>query len=298
MQQTTLLKQPQFPDRAIAPVEELGAYEALWARDGMTFKRVADIFRDHPDALPSDVVDPNDARQMTDWVTDHFKESGVSRFGVVVHGAAEYPDRLRDARNPVEVLTYQGLWNWTESPSIAVVGTRKPSRDGTLRAKKLVRHLFESGYTVVSGLATGIDTVAHTTALELGAATFAVIGTPLSQNYPRENAELQARIAREFCVVSQVPAYRYSTQDYRINRNFFPERNITMSALTEATVIVEAGETSGTLTQARAALHQGRKLFILDSCFQNPAITWPAKFEAKGAIRLREFEELKEALSN
>ncbi|MDH8206440.1 DNA-processing protein DprA, partial [Klebsiella pneumoniae] len=77
---------------------------------------------------------------------------------------------------------------------------------------------------------------------------------------------------------SQVPFQRYLDQDYRSNRIFFPERNITMSALTKATIIVEASDTSGTLTQARAALAQGRKLFILESCFQNPSISWPAKY--------------------
>ena len=80
------------------------------------------------------------------------------------------------------------------------------------------------------------------------------------------------------------------------NRLFFPERNVTMSALTEATVIVEAGETSGTLIQARAALHQGRKLLILESCFQNRALTWPERFEKKGAIRVRDYDDIKRAL--
>ena len=69
-----------------------------------------------------------------------------------------------------------------------------------------------------------------------------------------------------------------------------------MSALTEGTIIVEAGETSGTLTQARAALYQGRKLFILESCFNNPAITWPARFEKEGAIRVRDPEDIWQAL--
>ena len=69
-----------------------------------------------------------------------------------------------------------------------------------------------------------------------------------------------------------------------------------MSALTEATIIVEAGETSGTLTQARAALQQGRKLFILDSCFRNPHLTWPARLEAKGAVRVREYGDVQRAL--
>jgi DNA processing protein len=77
---------------------------------------------------------------------------------------------------------------------------------------------------------------------------------------------------------------------------FFPERNVTMSALTEGTVIVEAGETSGTLTQARAAMHQGRKLFILDSCFTNPDITWPERFHKDGAVRVRSTEDIWAAL--
>lgn len=70
-----------------------------------------------------------------------------------------------------------------------------------------------------------------------------------------------------------------------------------MSALTEATVIVEAGNTSGTLVQARSALQQKRKLFILDSCFRNPELTWPAKFVQRGAIRVSEFEEIRERLA-
>src|SRR5690606_36401077 len=110
--------------------------------------------------------------------------------------------------------------------------------------------------------------------------------------YPAQNDELQRTIADEFLLISQVPIVRYSRQTFRGNRLFFPERNITMSALTDATIIVEAGETSGTLIQARHALQQGRKLFILDNCFRNPALTWPQKFAERGAIRISEFEEI------
>ena len=120
----------------------------------------------------------------------------------------------------------------------------------------------------------------------------AVIGTPISEVYPKENAELQRRIASEFLLVSQVPVLRYKSQGANWNRLFFPERNKTMSALTEATIIVEASETSGTLIQAKAALDQRRKLFILESNFSNPAITWPAKYERLGAIRVREFADI------
>jgi DNA processing protein len=97
-------------------------------------------------------------------------------------------------------------------------------------------------------------------------------------------------------LISQVPVLRYRRQRVPRNRFFFLERNVTMSALTEATVIVEAGETSGTLTQARAAFYQGRKLFILNSCFEGQGLTWPARFEARGAIRVREPDDIWNAL--
>jgi len=155
----------------------------------------------------------------------------------------------------------------------------------------------KDGFTVVSGLARGVDATAHTAAIQAGGKTIAVIGTPLNRSYPKENTALQEGIAQNFLLISQVPVYRYSKQDFRRNRGFFPERNKTMSALTEATVIVEAGQTSGTLIQARAALAQGRKLFILDSCFLNSALTWPHEFELKGAIRVSKYEDIRNNLA-
>jgi DNA processing protein len=148
---------------------------------------------------------------------------------------------------------------------------------------------------VVSGLASGIDTAAHTAALEAGGQTICVIGTPISETYPRENSELQEHIARNHLLVSQVPIIRYMRQSPKWNRLFFPERNATMSALTQATVIVEAGETSGSLIQGRAALDQGRKLFILESCF-HLGLKWPERLQAAGAIRVSEYEEIRKHL--
>jgi DNA processing protein len=225
-----------------------------------------------------------------------FREADVTRFGVRIHGAGEYPQKLRDAAHPIELLYYQGWWDLVESRSVAVVGTREPTKDGIARATRLVKELVKDNFTIVSGLASGIDTIAHETAIEEGGRTIAVIGTPLSHVYPKDNAELQRKIAREFLLISQVPVKRYERQDYRRNRLFFPERNITMSALTEATIIVEAGETSGTLIQARAALNQGRKLFILDNCFRK-GLSWPRKFADKGAVRVVDYDDIRKNLS-
>ena len=148
----------------------------------------------------------------------------------------------------------------------------------------------------MSGLASGIDTAAHTATIDAGGRTVAVIGTPLGVYYPPENRQIQDRIANDFLLISQVPVLRYARQAVPQNRLFFPERNVTMSALTEATIIVEAGETSGTLTQARAALKQGRKLLIFNSLFDRDDLTWPATFEARGAIRVRDLDDIWKAL--
>jgi DNA processing protein len=282
--------------RSISPFLELGAYEVLWAQKGATFKRIAEQFRENLDALPSDLVPHAEAAQMAEWVLQRFKAAGIERWGVRIHRAGEYPAKLRDAAHPVELLYFAGKWELVEAPSLAIVGTRRPSREGLARTRKLVRHAVEDGWTIVSGLAIGIDTEAHDLAMRLGGRTIAVIGTPLSAVYPAENADIQARIARDFLVVSQVPAFRYEQQDWRGNRSFFPERNVTMSALTDATIIIEASNTSGTRTQARAALAQGRKLFILDSCFRNPELSWPHEFARPGAIRFSEYSQICEHL--
>jgi DNA processing protein len=285
-----------FEARAVSPLIEMGAYEALWDDRDASFKTLSQKFAAQPGAVPSDFVERVRAREYAEFVRARFHTANINRFGVRVYGAGEYPQKLRDAANPVELLYFQGWWDLVESRSVAVVGTRKPTQEGIARTQRLVKELVKDDFTVVSGLAVGVDTAAHETAIAEGGRTIAVLGTPLSHTYPRENAELQRKIAQEFLVISQVPCKRYERQDYRLNRFFFPERNITMSALTNATIIVEAGETSGTLVQARAALQQGRKLFILDSCFRDDRLTWPRTFAEKGAIRVMDYDDIRQHL--
>lgn len=281
----------------ISPFRELAAYEALWANEKASFKTIADCFRSSPNAIPSELVSEEEIDVALSRVRDKILHANISGFGVCVHGTEDYPDRLRDASHPIELLYYRGWWDLINAPRrIAIVGSRNVTEHGILRTKRLVKLLVRDGYVIVSGLAKGVDTVAHTTAIESGGNTIAVIGTPITEYYPRENKELQDLIAEKYLLVSQVPIWRYSQQDYRSNRLFFPERNATMSALAQATVIVEASDTSGTLAQARAALQQGRKLFILDNCFRNPKLTWPARFQEQGAIRVTDIDDIRAAL--
>jgi DNA processing protein len=287
-----------FESRVVMPARELGAYEALWAREGTSFKTLADIFREHAGSIPSDFVSPREVEQYSRMTLGTIREAGIQHFGIRVHGAGEYPPKLREAQHPVELLYFQGNWDISKSRCVAIVGTRHPTEEGMRRAAKLARSFVKEDFTVVSGLAQGIDTVAHTAAIEAKGRTVAVLGTPITSSYPAENRDLQRRIADEFLAISQVPIIRYSRQGPKENRFFFRERNVTMSALTEATVIVEAGNGSGTLILARHAIQQNRKLFILDSCFRNSALTWPEKYAARGAIRVSKFDEIRANLAD
>jgi DNA processing protein len=234
----------------ISPARELGAYEAMWLEQGATFKTIADKFAVDPSAMPSDFVSPTLARACFAEVSQLFAKSGVKRFGTRINHAGDYPSKLRDAKYPIEFLYFQGAWELTETRCIAIVGSRAASEEGRARARQLVRELTSKSrpdgrddFTIVSGLAAGIDRAAHDAAIEFQARTIGVIGTPLGVSYPKENVELQSRIAQEFLLISQVPVLRYARQAVPQNRLFFPERNVTMSALTEATIIVEASDT-------------------------------------------------------
>ncbi|WP_137823632.1 DNA-processing protein DprA [Pseudomonas sp. D(2018)] len=286
-----------FTTQPVQPVDEMCAYESLWQSQGAWFANLADLFRKNPGSLPSELVPPEMVKETRLRLLELLGEEKLRSIGVRINGAGEYPAKLRDADHPVELLYYRGDWELVETPSVAIVGTRSPSPEGELNAKRIAHALSKKGFTIVSGLAKGIDTAAHTAAIKAGGKTIAVIGTPLYDYYPKENQVLQEVIAKNFLLVSQVPFLRYREQHYKANRLFFPARNVTMSALTQATIIVEAGNTSGTLVQARAALNQGRKLFILESCFRNPELTWPSRFEKMGAKRVLNVTEITEELA-
>ena len=160
---------------------------------------------------------------------------------------------------------------------VSVVGTRKPSEEGRKRAERFTRFLVEEGITVVSGLAQGIDTVAHWTAIESGGRTIAVLGTPLDKCYPAKNRELLERIMREHLAVSQFPPGSSG------GRRCFPMRSRTMALLSDATVIIEAGDGSGTLHQGWEALRLGRLLFLAESLTKDPSVKWPAEMIHYGA---------------
>lgn len=157
-------------------------------------------------------------------------------------------------------------------PCVSIVGTRKVSPEGAARARKLARALAHENVVVVSGLAEGVDTEAMTAAIQFGGSVVGVIGTPLDQAYPAKNKALQEKVYRQHLLISQFPS------GSRVFKSNFPARNRLMATISDATVVIEASDTSGTLHQAAECERLGRWLFIAKSVVDNPALTWPRTF--------------------
>ena len=167
-------------------------------------------------------------------------------------------------------------------PRVSIIGSRGASEEGLLEAKEISKRLIENRVTIVSGLAKGIDTAGHKTAIEYGGKTIAVIGTPLNRVYPKENTDLQEEIMKNHLVISQYPVGHKTTP------KDFVFRNRTMALISDATVIVEAGDSSGSLHQGWETLRIGRPLFICKSVVQDNELKWPKEMIKYGAMELDE----------
>ncbi len=278
-------------NNVVDPFEEAVAYETLWAINGMTEKKLSELFK-FSKSLPSQVLQKQKGLIPSEEILDienavrEFLEKKQKQFSVCIYGDYQYPESLRKAHHPIELFYYKGNLDLLQTRSVSVVGARKVSPQGISRSTRLSKELVEAGFTIVSGLAQGVDTAAQKSAIENKGQTIGTIGTPIDSYYPKENKELQNLIAEDHLLISQVPFYRYANEHFANHRLYFPRRNVTMAAISEATIIVEASDTSGSLTQARACISQNKKLFILDSCFKNKEITWPANYVKQGAIRV------------
>jgi len=288
---------PSF--RVISPFKELLAYEFLWAQENSSLKKIAEILSKQ-ERLPSEVVKDitpdffGNFNQRVNTIESFMNKKIKSSpsFSFLLKESPQFPDKLLDAKYPINLLYYRGNPDLANTNCISVVGTRNISNDGYKRTEKLVHLLSEYDLTLVSGLATGVDTVALDTAIKCNMNVIGFIGTPIDEYYPKKNKNLQEKIALKHLLMSQVPFYKYYTQSFQTKRIYFSERDVTMAALSLATIIVEASDTSGTLFQARACMEQKRPLFILNSCFENPSINWPLKYEKQGAIRVKDINDI------
>lgn len=188
-----------------------------------------------------------------------------------------YPSNLRDVHGRPPLLFVSGRLEPRDARSVAIVGARTASRSAARQAKSIATDLAANGFTVVSGLATGIDTAAHTATLATGGRTIAVVGTGLRRCYPPENVALQRKIAAEGAVVSQFWPEAPPT------RRSFPMRNAVLSGMTVATVVVEASHTGGTRIQTGLALAQGRPVFLWEPVLK---LAWAREYAAMPGARV------------
>lgn len=197
---------------------------------------------------------------------------------------SDYPGQLLTIHQRPPFVMWTGKPDARDARGVAIVGTRQASPEGRRQAATLAGGLALKGITVVSGLAVGIDTAAHAAALAAGGRTVAVVGTGLRRSYPRENADLQKRIADEGMVITQF------LPDAPPTRTSFPMRNAVMSGYAAATVVVEASWKSGARMQARLALEHGRRVFLLDSLL---GLDWAQAYARRpGATVVRDVDDV------
>ena len=202
----------------------------------------------------------------------------------------DYPPLLRRAGSPPLALFVAGdpglLWH----PAVAVVGSRGPTAGGRDNARAFSRALAAAGFAVGSGLAAGVDRVAHEAALEAGGITIAVLGTGPDVSYPQEHAGLMARIATEGAVVSEHPPGTAARREH------FPSRNRILAGLSLGTLVIEAAGRSGALITARLAADAGREVFAVPGSIHNPMARGCHRLIRDGAALVESADEVIAAL--
>jgi DNA processing protein len=207
---------------------------------------------------------------------------------VTTLGETDYPEALRWIPEPPPVLYIWGTLQHEDSLAVAVVGSRKPSPYGQLAAQRLSTALAQYGFTVVSGLARGVDSLAHQGALQAGGRTIAVLGSGINVVYPPEHRRLYEAIREQGAVVSEFP---FDTKPDRWN---FPRRNRIISGLTLGTLVVEASDQSGSLHTARHALEQGREVFAVPGRIDMPSSRGTNNLIKRGAKLVEGIDDILE----
>src|SRR5437867_9368839 len=201
-------------------------------------------------------------------------------------GTAEYPKALATIYDPPHLLYVKGSLILEDAKAVAIVGSRQCTSYGRRMAERLATGLAHKAYTVISGLARGIDAAAHHGALQAGGRTLAVLAGGLSKIYPPEHAELAQEIEAAGALISEAGMAMEPLA------HLFPPRNRLISGLAQGVVIVEAAERSGALITARQAAEQGRTVFAVPGPVDSPASAGTHMLIRQGAILVRGVEDL------
>lgn len=236
--------------------DHFGSLEAVFQAD---FRDLIHVPRIH-ETLARRVLTPPDDDGIQHQITLMEKSS----VALVPIWSDEYPQLLKHIYDPPLALFCRGKLDALNRQGLAMVGTRKPTAAGKAGAEMLSRGLVENEFTVVSGGARGIDTIAHRTALKHGGSTIAVLGCGVDRAYPAENRQLFESIMDNGCIVSE---FLMGTKPDAPN---FPRRNRLISGMTHGTLVVEAAQKSGSLITAYYALDQNREVFAVPGSITSP----------------------------
>ncbi|HEY2558751.1 MAG TPA: DNA-processing protein DprA [Caldimonas sp.] len=205
--------------------------------------------------------EPFEARLAVGW---QWLQGGDEPRDAIALGDPRYPAALLESPDPPLLLYVRGRIALLQSPAIAIVGSRNPTAQGLENARAFAAHLSGVGWTVVSGLAFGIDAAAHEGALAGGGATIAVVGTGLDIDYPTRHRALASKIAATGLLMSE---FAVGTPALAAN---FPVRNRIIAGLARGTLVVEAAVQSGSLITARLATEAGREVFAIPGSIHSP----------------------------
>jgi len=235
-------------------------------------------------------------RAITQWrprVSPDAEMEKLARYGVEVLTCndPDYPSRLKEIYDYPPVLYVRGSLLTEDEWSLAVVGTRRASVYGKQVTEEIVTDLAQSKITIVSGLAKGIDTVAHQSALAAGGRSIAVFACGLDIVYPSENARLARSIIEQGALISEYPL------GTRPRAENFPRRNRILSGLSLGVLVTEAGETSGALITAHMALEQNREVFAIPGSILSPASRGTNHLIQEGAKLVRDYADILEELN-
>jgi DNA processing protein len=258
---TAPMRDEYAPWLALGRVKGLGCvgFKKLTARfaDPMQIFSASFSELEQVEGLHRDVIDG--LLGFSDWVDieNEIRRAREAGIDLIPFTSPNYPARLRVIPDPPPILYVKGKLCAEDDKAVAIVGSRSASDYGRRVARSLARGLAESGFTVVSGMARGIDGTAHETVLQAGGRTIAVLGSGVDRAYPPEHGKLYSRISENGAVLSELPI---GTRPMAFN---FPARNRLISGLSLGVVVVEATEKSGSLITAAMAVEQGREVFAV-----------------------------------
>lgn len=232
-----------------ALVVAFGSAAAVFDAEDVDIRSVTGVGRPQAEAVLRQ-------RRTVDWKREE-DEAFAMGVTLVTPLDGDYPERLKTIHDPPLALYVKGRLLARDRHGLAVVGTRRPSHYGRDCAERFASAFSRMGYTVISGLAEGIDTVAHGAAMKAGGRTIGVLGGGFRHFFPESNRVLAERMAETGAVISELPL------DRQPDRTTFPMRNRVVSGMSAGVLVVEAGDNSGALITARMAGEQGRPVFAI-----------------------------------